>query len=235
MPDLYDYLLRIVALVKAVGDANLAWFPPKLGVFVNRFVPIDTTMLCPNGRNSIECHRLVNFVFKNIDDVIKLVYNRWVVYDYAIFIASFAWSLMNNNLNSQCLTLIATFVAGHIVQTGVHAFAVQKVTRCRNNDPVCGWSVDELMHFHGMITFAFLSIYVFCLKSNTNTQKMGKRIQCMQSELYDEINKLKGELVVTNDELAQTRYGLEQTINELIHVKAQSKMLNTRSLLKQQR
>lgn len=230
MMNVYELLFRAWVVLREVGNANLSWFPPKLGVFVERFVPIDMTKLCPNGVHHIECHRLLNFAIKNIADVIKLVYNRWVVYDYAICLASFAWSLMNNNLNHQSPMLFVTFVAGHVVQTGVHAFVIQTVTRCRDNDTVCGWFEDELTPLHGMITLAFLLVYVICLRSNTTAQRTIARVERLDLNhvrLHDDLLSLQEDLAQAKEDLAQTRETLEQTQADMELIKIRSKVANT--------
>ena len=224
MSDLYDYLLRVWALVQAIADANLAWFPPKLAFLVQHFIPIDRT-ICSEHRKSDLCTTFIYMVEARINEVIKPVYNRWVVYDYAIFIASFVWSLMNNNLNSQCLTLIATFVAGHIVQTGGHAISIKKATHCRGIAN-CGWSAYDMTKLHGMITFAFGIIYMICLRSNTNTQKMGRRIERMEACYESKFEKMNAKLedVMTRNE--QLEDCLKQTVNEVISLRAQNKTLS---------
>lgn len=229
MPDLYDYVLRAWVLVRELGNANMSWFPPKLGVFVERFFPLDLTKLCPNGVASTECFRLLNHANKNISDVIKLVYNRWVVKDYAICMVAIVWSLMNNNLNNQVPMLIATFLFGHVVQTGVHAFVVQTVTRCRDDDMVCGWFEHELMPLHGMVSFAFLLVYVFCLRSNTTAQRTivnVERLNGKHVKINDDVKKIQEELAETKEELAQTRDELAKAMVDLEILKIRQKITN---------
>lgn len=205
-------------IVQHIANSNHPWFPPKLGFFVDRF--IDVTKLCSIGKGDTQmsqmCLTLMSFAENNINDIIKMVYHRWVVYDYVIVTIAVTWSFMQNNLNNQARWLIGTSFMGHIVQACVHAYAVRRVTSC--NHKKCSWTVNELEPYHAMATIIFGVIFMVCLRFNTSNQQTIAKVERLNTshgkttvtvmELQNEarmnadiVNKLQAELAETRQEV----------------------------------